>query len=717
MPPTSLLRRLLALVLILGCAVAPASSRAAGEDPTADTRRLLSLLAGVRGEYHEAFDAQGNVSRSIEIEEAKLLLAEARDLNARLALVDPATLDAVARDLDQHMPPSALVPRVEAIAGDISARTGVRDEPLPPEPPSAARGQAVFTENCAGCHGATGDGGGSEARRLGITPANFSNPAFMRGETPRDHFNVVSLGRRRSGMPEWADALSVQQRWDAVSYLWSLAHPQSALLEGKQLYLANCAGCHDADAAGRGPQAVALPGGVPSFRQPGSMIDQTDTQLMHIVSDGVPGTTMAAFGGTLSEDQRWKTVAWVRALSLGEAEPPAAASGHAEGVAEAAQLAARASAAVGEAHRLLDEAIAARRRGEATAGAIATDAYMRFEPFEKRLGAVDPGAVTRVEEGFVRVRGALREPGTDVTPALEAEVAQLHRHLEAAVTILGTSGGDWARFVQSAGIILREGFEIVLIVGALLTYVRRSGQASLVRPIHVGVALGVLASVGTAVLLSTVLRLYPGASDVLEGAAMLLAAGVLFWVSYWLVAKAGADRWQRFIQGRVKEAMAAGSSTALAVAAFLAVYREGFETVLFYRALLGGAPAGDVMVGAGFLCGLVLLAGVWMGLSRLGLRVPLGPFFLVTGGFLYAMAIVFAGRGVFELQDAGVIGVTPVPFVPRVPVLGIFPTLESLAAQGVLVAALVVAGVVTWRRRLHPPEGLEAQLVSGGGRA
>src|SRR5262249_5461298 len=122
---------------------------------------------------------------------------------------------------------------------------------------------------------------------------------------------------------------------------------------------------------------------------------------------------------------------------------------------------------------------------------------------------------------------------------------------------------------------------------------------------------------------STVLRLYPGASDVLEGAAMLLAAGVLFWVSYWLVAKAGADRWQRFIQGRVKEAMAAGSSTALAVAAFLAVYREGFETVLFYRALLGGAPAGDVMVGAGFLCGLVLLAGVWMGLARL--RAPLAP--------------------------------------------------------------------------------------------
>jgi high-affinity iron transporter len=424
---------------------------------------------------------------------------------------------------------------------------------------------------------------------------------------------------------------------------------------------------------------------------------------------------MTGFGGVLSEDQRWKTVAWMRALSLGGTEQTAAAPQNAGE--EAAPLAARARAAVTEAHRLLDEAIAARRRGEATAGAIATDAYMRFEPLEKRLGAVDPGAVTRVEEGFVRVRSALREPGTAVPPALEAEVAQLHRHLDAAGTILDTSGGDWARFVQSAGIILREGFEIVLIVGALLAYVRRSGQASLVRPIHAGVALGVLASFGTAALLSTVLRLNPGASDAVEGAAMLLAAGVLFWVSYWLVAKAGADRWQRFIQGKVKEAMAAGSGTALAAAAFLAVYREGFETVLFYQALLGGAPAGDVMVAAGFLFGLVVLAGVWIGLLRLGLRVPIGPFFLVTGAFLYAMAIVFAGRGIFELQDAGLVGVTPVRMVPRIPVLGVFPTLQTLVAQGVLVAALLFAGVVTWRRRFRPPQGLEAGLASGGGRA
>ena len=91
---------------------------------------------------------------------------------------------------------------------------------------------------------------------------------------------------------------------------------------------------------------------------------------------------------------------------------------------------------------------------------------------------------------------------------------------------------------------------------------------------------------------------------------------------------------------------------ALAIAAFLAVYREGFETILFYQALFAGAPAGDVMVPAGLVAGLVLLAIVYWGLERVGLRVPMGAFFVGTGAFLYAMAIVFAGRGVAELQEA-----------------------------------------------------------------
>jgi len=701
--------------LLLLLAAVPARALAApGPDQTADARRLLTLLAGVSGEYREAFDEHGQLVRTIELEEAKLLLAEARDLNGRLGAIDPARLDAIGADLDAHtLPVATFQTSVHEIAAAVSERTGVRDEPMPPEPPSVVRGEALFRENCAGCHGANGDGGGEEARRLGLTPASFTDGTFMRGETPRDFFNVISVGRRRAGMPEWAESLSVQQRWDAVAYIWTLAHSRAALAEGQGLYQVQCAGCHGTEGAGDGPQAARLLTPVADIRRAG-LAEESDARLMSIVTTGVAGTAMPGFATLLSDDQRWAVVAWLRTLSLGglggAGSSPAPASAAAQ---PETGLAAQAAAAVAESHRLLDEAIAARRRGATDAGAIATDAYMRFEPVEKRLGAIDPAAVTRVEEGFVRVRSALREPGTAVSAALENDVTQLHGHLDAALGLLDASGGDWARFVQSAGIILREGFEIVLIVGALLTYVRRSGQLALVRPLWTGAGLGVLASLATAYLLSSVFSLHPTAREALEGAAMLLAAGVLFWVSYWLISKAEAERWQRFIQGKVKQAVAAGSAGALAATSFLAVYREGFETVLFYQALLGGAPAGDVMVLAGFLFGLVVLAGVWVAMNRLGLRMPIRPFFLLTGGFLYLMAIVFAGRGVFELQESGLIGLTPVAGVPRIPVLGLFPSVETLIAQGVLVAALLIAVVVSWRRS-RTDRVPDAQLASGG---
>jgi high-affinity iron transporter len=694
----------LVAVLVLG--LSAGAARAASADRTADVRRLLSLLGGISTEYREAFDDQGHLARPIEIDEARLLLAEARDLNARLGVVEPGRIEAVARDLEARTaPPASVADRVAGIVAAVTEQTGIHDDPLPPEPASAGRGQALFAENCAGCHGRTGDGGGDEAKRLGLTPASFTNVAFMRGETPRDFFNVVTLGRRRAGMPEWSDALGVQERWDAVAYIWTLAHPAAALAEGQMLYQTHCAGCHGADATG---------GVARDLSRPGSLVDASDQQLMAAVTEGIPGTDMPAFAAVLSEDQRWKVVAWQRMLSLGGGVPSTGQAGQSQ---PADVVAARAATAVAESHRLLDEAIAARRNGAADATAIATDAYTRFEPVEKRLGAIDRGAVTRVEEGFVRVRSALREPGSDVSPALAAEVAQLHRDLDDALALLGAgAGSEWARFAQSAGIILREGFEVVLIVGALLTYVRRSGQAVLVRPLWMGTGAGVVASVLTAVVLSSIFALHPGAGELLEGAAMLLAALVLFWVSYWLISKAEAERWQRYIQGKVKRAVAAGSAGALAAAAFLAVYREGVETVLFYRALIGSAPAGDLMVPTGFAAGLVALGAVWMAMSRLGLRVPIRPFFLLTGGFLYLMAIVFAGRGVFELQEAGVIGLTPVNGVPRIPVLGVFPSVETLLAQGVLVGALLAGLVVAWRR--HRTEAMpEGQLASGGGPA
>jgi high-affinity iron transporter len=177
---------------------------------------------------------------------------------------------------------------------------------------------------------------------------------------------------------------------------------------------------------------------------------------------------------------------------------------------------------------------------------------------------------------------------------------------------------------------------------------------------------------------------------------------VLFYVSYWLLSKMEVAKWNHFVKSKVQDALTSGSGLALATAAFLAVYREGFETVLFYKALFlsAGSAAGTMPIGLGIVLGSVVMVGVYIAISRFGLRLPLKPFFGVTSAFLYYMAFVFAGKGVAELQEGGLVSTTIIPGAPRVPALGIYPTAESLAAQGVLLALLVVA--LVWIFRLAP---------------
>ena len=347
-------------------------------------------------------------------------------------------------------------------------------------------------------------------------------------------------------------------------------------------------------------------------------------------------------------------------------------------------------------------------RGDQQAASLAGDAYLEFEPLETRLGAVDPGLKGGIEERFLHLRQVLHAPGN------EAEVRSLtsaiHSDFAAARAALQPHTSPYALFVQSATIILREGFEVVLVIGALLAYVVKAGNPAMQRPIYVGTGAGIVASLATAVVMEEVLRSYPSSSDLLEGCTMLLAAAVLFFVSYWLVSKSEADKWQRYIRGKVHTAMSNGRGVALASAAFLAVYREGFETVLFYQALYGSAPATPMTVTAGCIAGSMALLVVTVLFRRFQVQIPIRQFFFVTGLFLYAMAAIFAGQGVHELQDAGIVPVTPLNGVPTIELLGIYPTLQSLGLQAVFVALLLYATAVTLRasrRAAAEPQGAD----------
>ncbi len=359
-------------------------------------------------------------------------------------------------------------------------------------------------------------------------------------------------------------------------------------------------------------------------------------------------------------------------------------------------------AVVGELTRQGDQILAGYRpeNGMDTADAISGLYFDIFEGsgMEAAIGMQDPGLKSELESRFSKIIGlASRERAADqVVVAWQ----QLRTHLQQVADARQPTGEDfWGLLVQAFLILLREGFEAMLVITALVAYLRRQGAGGQVRVVYHGTFWALLASLVTAWLFSVVLQISGAGREALEGVTMLLAAGVLFYVSYWLISKSEAARWQAFIHARINSALSRGSTFALGLAAFLAVYREGAETVLFYQALNGQANGQWWPLLAGFGLAAASLLLLYRLMQAASFRLPIGLFFTLTAVLLYYLSVTFAGNGVLELQEAGWLGITPIDGVARISWLGLYPTLETLTAQLLLIIPLPLAIAWWWSQR------------------
>jgi high-affinity iron transporter len=269
------------------------------------------------------------------------------------------------------------------------------------------------------------------------------------------------------------------------------------------------------------------------------------------------------------------------------------------------------------------------------------------------------------------------------------DAAQLDSAVESALGV----------FLGSLLIILREGFEAIIIVGAIIAYLVKSGNKKRTASVYWGSLIALVLSVGMAWILNALTSTASGRNqEIIEGATMLLAVAVLFYVSNWMVSKSEAEAWTNYIQGKVRNSISGGSMFSLAFAAFLAVFREGAETILFYQALLAGNQNYVNMVWLGFGIGSVGLVIIYLLIRVLSLRVPLKPFFLGTSVLLFVMSVAFTGSGIKELQEGNVIPVTMLPFSFTVDILGIYPTLQTLIPQVLLLGVTVVTFVFQIRK-------------------
>lgn len=332
---------------------------------------------------------------------------------------------------------------------------------------------------------------------------------------------------------------------------------------------------------------------------------------------------------------------------------------------------------------------------------LINEAYFGFyekEGFERTVMAYISGKRgALVEYQFPLVKTMMDEgrPAKEVRAALDALVVMLR---EDADQLDGKEESGFSAFFASLAIITREGIEAILVIAAMAAYLTRSGNGALTRIVYGSAGAAVAASFAAAFIMQKVFQVSGADQEIIEGVSMLLASAVLFCVSNWMFSKAEAEAWKGYIESKVKSAVAAGSGLALGAAAFLAVFREGAETILFYQALLADAQTSRGMIWAGFGAGCVTLAAVFALVRHGSLRLPLKPFFIGTSALMYVMAFAFAGGGVRELQEGDVIGATPVQYIRSVDILGIHPTVETLLPQAALVL-LAIASVLYCRVR------------------
>ncbi|MBI4210041.1 MAG: FTR1 family protein [Candidatus Diapherotrites archaeon] len=246
------------------------------------------------------------------------------------------------------------------------------------------------------------------------------------------------------------------------------------------------------------------------------------------------------------------------------------------------------------------------------------------------------------------------------------------------------AGAAGNAFFESLTIIVREGLEAILIIGAIIAYIAASGHKDKTKGVYAGATAAIIASILTAIIVDGFFKASDSQLEALEGTTMLIAAIVMLYVTNWMLGKIDSARWTAYIKGKAGDALTSGSVLALGIVSFLAVYREGFETVLFYKALaIGSADTAGII--SGFVAGIIVLAALFLAIIKLETKLPLNWVFGGTSALLFLLSVKFAGKGIHEFQEAGIISETAMNILPKVKDLGIYPTVETLGAQAVII--------------------------------
>ena len=379
---------------------------------------------------------------------------------------------------------------------------------------------------------------------------------------------------------------------------------------------------------------------------------------------------------------------------------------------------------------ILDKAYKAAVSGKGAEGSsLVNDAYYQYYEklgFEKNvMNAISGDRVSQVEYQFKMTRKTMRDGGSD--KEIKKLVDDLKSWLvEDAATLDGGAAGNVNAFTKaitsSAGqaflILIREGLEALLVVAAVVAYLVKSGNRRFTKWIYLGVLAGLAGSGLIAVLFTFLFGGSGPIQEISEGVCALIAMLMLLWTSNWMLNKSSVEAWNRYIRTKTESAVAdaqnkvaagegvgLGMVVSLAMLSFLAVFREGAETVIFYESIYSMSRDAQGMWIGGVAAGVVLLV-IFLVLRFTSVKIPIGPFFLVTSILMAVLVVIFAGGGIHALIEGDLIDGHYLSSVPTNDWIGLYPYVECLAAQAIAAIAVLALFAVGFarKRKLRTPD-------------
>jgi len=605
-----------------------------------DLGRFMQLVDYIGVDYPGAVQ-DGKIISTSEYEEMQeftaTVVTQARQLNHQLN--QPATqTDFVSQaehlqSLVEHQQEPALIKQVtSSLSRSVLAHFNI--SVVPRNAPDLVRAQSLYIENCAGCHGETGLGNGLKANGLQPSPTNFHDVARYRERTLFGLYNTISMGVNGTAMQSFSSQLNENDRWALAFYVGQLAVSGAERDKGAVLWSAN-----------------------------GDILPVADLKTL---------TTL-----TVNEALQRYGEDGLMLMGYLRSEPKV--------------LFADMSPLDFARENISSSVLAYQAGNQEVAYRHALAAYLDgFELIEHSIDNVDPALKHDVEVAMTTYRELIKQSAEH--EKVQRQSSHVQTLLQRSAEIIETRTlSNSAAFSGAMVILVREGLEALLVIAALAAFLIKTDRRDGLVYLHIGWA-GALILGGFTWLASQYLVSFSGASrEMTEGIAALIAMVVLLWVGFWLHSKTNAKQWQKFIEGSINKAISSGTMWAIAGLSFIAVYREVFETILFYQAMwvqAQGSAKVSMLGGMGTAAGVLVLLG-WM-ILRYSARLPLRQFFSFTSVFMFVLAIIFAGKGVAALQEAGILSMAPISF-PRIDILGIYPSIEGLSLQlGLLIMAVII---------------------------